>query len=164
MMKILIVSDTHRNNMGFEEAYSNEGPVDMLIHCGDIEGSEYYYSNMANENVYMVAGNNDYFSGRETEEEFKIGKYKVFLTHGHYYGVNMGLENLIEEAKERRANIVMFGHIHRPVIEYVDGIWVINPGSLSYPRQQGKRRTYIVMTMDEHDRIDFELKELSPRI
>ena len=40
-MKILIVSDTHRHNENFLKVLEKTGPIDMLIHCGDVEGSEY---------------------------------------------------------------------------------------------------------------------------
>ena len=40
-MKILIVSDTHRKNDNYIKALEKSAPVDMVIHCGDIEGSEY---------------------------------------------------------------------------------------------------------------------------
>lgn len=159
-MKVLIVSDTHRNNETFNEALSIEKDVDMLIHCGDVEGSEYYYSEVIDGPVHMVAGNNDFFSELEMEEEFNIGNLKVFLTHGHYYRVNMGIDMLYEEAKARGANIVMFGHIHRPMIECIGGIWVINPGSISYPRQPGKDKTYIIMNIDENGEPKFELKSI----
>lgn len=159
-MKVLIVSDTHRNNENFNEALSIEKDVDMLIHCGDVEGSEYYYSEVIDGPVYMVAGNNDFFSELEMEEEFNIGNLKVFLTHGHYYRVNMGIDMLYEEAKARGANIVMFGHIHRPMIECIGGIWVINPGSISYPRQPGRDKTYIILNIDENGEPKFELKSI----
>ena len=54
---------------------------------------------------------------------------------------------LKDEAKSRGFNIVMYGHTHRPSIDMSDPeVTVINPGSLAYPRQEGRRPTYIVMT------------------
>ena len=40
-MKILIVSDTHRYHENYLQVLMRVAPVDMVIHCGDIEGSEY---------------------------------------------------------------------------------------------------------------------------
>ena len=40
-MKILIVSDTHRQNENYFTVIKRVGKVDMVIHCGDAEGSEY---------------------------------------------------------------------------------------------------------------------------
>ena len=55
-----------------------------------------------------------FFSRLPREEEFDIGKYHVFITHGHYYYVSMDVDTIIEEARSRNADIVMFGHTHKP--------------------------------------------------
>lgn len=157
-MKILIVSDTHRFNDNYIKALKREAPIDMLVHCGDIEGSEYFISENAHCECHMVAGNNDFFSQINREDEFYIGDYQVFLTHGHTYNVSMGNEILIEEAKSRGADIVMYGHTHKPVIDTRHEIIAINPGSLTYPRQEGRQPSYIVMTLDDEGEADFQIK------
>ena len=60
-MKILIVSDSHRYNVNLLAVLERTGPYDMLIHCGDVEGSEYTISEAAGCPVVMVQGNNDFF-------------------------------------------------------------------------------------------------------
>ena len=53
----------------------------------------------------------------------------------------------------------MFGHTHRPLIDYGKNVIALNPGSLSYPRQEGKRPSYIMMETDikgdAHFRIEY---------
>ncbi len=147
-MKILIVSDTHGRLGNFSECLRRVSPIDMLIHCGDVEGQEDEIRRLAGCETHIVAGNNDYFSGLPREEEFNIGQYKVFLTHGHGYGVSMGPGRLIEEALSRGADTVIFGHTHRPLDKKIDGVRLINPGSLSYPRQDGRDPSYILMEFD----------------
>ena len=39
-MKILVVSDTHGRDGNLEYVLEESGPLDLLIHCGDVEGSE----------------------------------------------------------------------------------------------------------------------------
>lgn len=146
-MKILIVSDTHRRDGNLTGVLDMVGTPDMLIHCGDVEGSEDFIRSIAGCPVHMVAGNNDFFSDLKKEEEFYIGDYKVWLTHGHNYYVSMGTEFICEEAKSRGVDIVMFGHTHRPYLEQ-GKVTVLNPGSLSYPRQEGRRPSYILMELD----------------
>lgn len=146
-MKILIVSDTHRRDGNLTGVLDMVGTPDMLIHCGDVEGSEDFIRSIAGCPVHMVAGNNDFFSDLKKEEEFYIGDYKVWLTHGHNYYVSMGTEFIREEAKSRGVDIVMFGHTHRPYLEQ-GKVTVLNPGSLSYPRQEGRRPSYILMELD----------------
>ena len=121
----------------------------MLVHCGDVEGSEKQIRELSGCPVHMVAGNNDFFSELPREEEFSIGKYRVLLTHGHYYYISMGPEMLREEARARGFQIAMFGHTHRPYLDEKDGVIVLNPGSLSYPRQEGRRPSYLIMEVDE---------------
>ena len=106
MKKILITSDTHRRDGNLLEVIQNEAPFDMFIHLGDAEGSEDMITSWCKEQnpdceVYMVLGNNDFFSHLDREKEISIGKYRAFLTHGHFYSVSVGTERLIDEAQDR---------------------------------------------------------------
>lgn len=147
-MRILIVSDTHRRHDNLEKVLEKVKPLDLMIHLGDAEGAEDYIEAIADCPVEIIAGNNDFFSKLPKEIELQVGKYRIWLTHGHYYYVSVGIENLCEEACARGADIVMFGHTHRPCIEYKDNIVALNPGSISYPRQVGRKPSYIMMEID----------------
>ena len=76
-MKILIVSDTHGRDEKLEEAVHKEAPIDMLIHCGDVEGREFFIEALAECPCCIVSGNNDFFSDLPREEEIRIGNSKV---------------------------------------------------------------------------------------
>jgi len=157
-MKILIVSDTHRKTEYLEAVLEQEKPLDLLIHLGDIEGDEDYIQVLAECPMEVVAGNNDFFSELPGEREIHIGKYKALLTHGHYYYVNAGIGHIKREAETRDIDIAMFGHTHRPIIEQDDEVIVLNPGSISYPRQDGKRPSYILMELDEDGEAQFSIQ------
>lgn len=159
-MKILIVSDTHRHNENYLKVVEKVSPVDMVVHCGDIEGSEYLIAESAGCPVQMVMGNNDFFSDLAREKEFRIGKYKVWLTHGHNYYVSMSNEYIKNEARARGADIVMYGHTHKPQIDYDDGVIALNPGSLTYPRQEGRRASYMIMELDKAGEAHFTINYL----
>lgn len=148
-MKILIVSDTHGRDTKLEEAVEKEKPFDMLIHCGDVEGREFFVEALAECPCCIVAGNNDFFSDLPREDEITIQGKKAMITHGHYYGVSMDVQMLAEEAKSRGCEIAMFGHTHKPMVANRDGVMVINPGSLAYPRQEGRKPSYAVMQTRE---------------
>ena len=147
-MRILIVSDTHRQNGNLCKVLAKVGHVDKMIHLGDAEGSESYIREIAGCPVEIIAGNNDFFSKLPKEKEIRIGDYRVLLTHGHYYNVSFTLERLRMEAQERGMQIAMFGHTHRPVVDRSGPVTLINPGSLSYPRQEGRKPSYIMMELD----------------
>lgn len=156
-MKVLIVSDTHRKNDIYFTVLEKENP-DLVIHCGDAEGSEYALTAAAKCPVRIVLGNNDFFSDLPRELELELGNYKVLVTHGHYYYVSMGYENIRREARARSKNLVFFGHTHRPVVNEKEGIILVNPGSISYPRQEGRRPSYAIMEIGEDGNADFEIR------
>lgn len=156
-MKILIVSDTHRKDDNLKKVIEALKPIDMLIHLGDAEGSEMLIPEWVNPEcqMQMVRGNNDFFSALDREREIEIGCYRVLLTHGHYYSVSLGPEQLTIDARARDFDIAMFGHTHRPYFDDSNGIIVLNPGSLSYPRQEGRKPSYMVMELDEKGEAHF---------
>lgn len=158
--KILIISDTHRRNENFLRLIEKVGTPDLLIHCGDVEGSEYLMQEAAGCPAEMVQGNNDFFSGLPRELEFTIGKYRVWVTHGHHYYVSMNYKMLKEEARARGVDIVMCGHTHRPVIEQEKDLTLVNPGSLSYPRQDNRRPSYVLMEIDAEGEAHYTLNYL----
>lgn len=160
-MKILIVSDTHRHNENYLRVVEKVGPLDMVVHCGDVEGSEYVISKAAKCPVEMVQGNNDFFSDLPKEKEFMIGRYKVWLTHGHHYYISMNSEIIKQEAREREVDIVMCGHTHKPVIDMEKDLTLINPGSLSYPRQENRKPSYILMEIDTEGQAHYTLNYVS---
>ncbi len=161
-MKILVVSDTHRKDDNLKRVLSEECPLDMLIHLGDAEGSEQFIPDWVNPEcrMEMVLGNNDFFSRLDREREIDIAGHKAFITHGHYYGVSMGPEGLADEAKSRGCDIAMYGHTHRPFLDVIDGVTVLNPGSLSYPRQEGRRPSYMIINVGADGKLDYQQKYL----
>lgn len=156
-MKILIVSDTHKHNENLEKLLKRLGRIDLLIHLGDAEGSEDYIEAIAGCPVEIIAGNNDFFSRLDREKELKIGRYRILITHGHYYYASLGTEHLKTEAISRQFDIVMFGHTHRPLLETQDNITLLNPGSISFPRQEGRKPTYAIMEIDEEGEAHFTI-------
>lgn len=158
-MKVLVVSDTHRKNDSYFQIIKMHNP-DMVIHCGDAEGSEYAIAEAAGCPVQIVLGNNDFFSDLPKELEFNVGKYKVWVTHGHNYYVSMGNEIIKKEAKARGVDVVFYGHTHRPVVDYGDGVVAVNPGSLSYPRQEGHKPSYVIMEIDKDEELHFTIAYL----
>ena len=155
-MKVLVVSDSHGRTSNLEKVLEEVKP-DMLIHLGDLEGSEIFIQARVNCPVEMVPGNNDYFSELKPEKLIKVGPYKVFITHGHRYGVHYGTDRIKEWARSMGADIVMFGHTHLPLLDESDSIVVLNPGSITLPRQEGRIPTYAIMEIDKNGVAHFTL-------
>ena len=150
MKRYLIVSDTHGRDTGLGTVILREEPFDVLIHLGDVEGSENIIESLAKgKKCIFLRGNNDFFVPNPREMELEIGTHRALLTHGHYYGVSLGYERLAEEAASRGCDIAMCGHTHKPTDFFLGTTRILNPGSISFPRQENHIGTYIVLTEDE---------------
>lgn len=160
-MRVLIISDTHGRHANLLKVFEREESVDLVIHLGDAEGCEDDIEEIAGCPLEIVSGNSDFFSALCQEKELELGRYKILITHGHYYYVNAGIEDIKKEAEGRGCDIVMFGHTHRPLIHYGKKVTAVNPGSLSYPRQEGKEPSYIVMEINDNGEADFSIRYVS---
>ena len=145
--RVLVVSDSHRKDDNLKKVIDMVRPIDIMIHLGDVEGSEDCLRQYAGNDVscYFVQGNNDYFSDLPRELEITLGNKKCFLTHGHNYGVSMDVSILADEAKTRGCDVAFFGHTHRPFQHEVNGVMCVNPGSISYPRQVDRRPSFMLI-------------------
>ena len=156
-MRVLRVSDSHGRNQNMEKDIRKVSPVDLLIHLGDLEGSEGYLEAIAPCPVEMVAGNNDFFSRLPREKVITIGRHQIFMTHGHNYYVNYGYGELRAAAKSRGCDYAFFGHIHRPVLDDTEEVTVVNPGSISLPRQDNRRPSYAILDVNRKGDFDIEI-------
>lgn len=147
--RILVISDSHGRNDDVAGVIEQVGPIDMLIHCGDVERGDDYIRSLVDCPVCLVAGNNDYNLDLPPQALFHIGDYKVWVVHGHMYHVYRGVARLKAYALQNHIDIVMFGHTHVPYIEIGDDVTILNPGSLSYPRQADRMPTFLIMEIDE---------------
>ena len=73
---------------------------------------------------------------------------------------SMDISGVAEEAASRDCQAVFFGHTHKPFLEDIGGILAVNPGSLTYPRQRGRKPSYAIMETDDNGKLTVELKYL----
>ncbi|MBQ8814794.1 MAG: metallophosphoesterase [Lachnospiraceae bacterium] len=154
-MKILIVSDNHGRTGNLEQVIKEQGNIDYFLHAGDTEGSEDYIEALLDCPSAIVGGNNDYFSGLPSELMVNIGKYKVWITHGHMYSIYMGYGRIEKEMNRRGADFAVVGHTHMPKIEWCGDKAIVNPGSISLPRQPGRKPSYVIMEIDREEQVHF---------
>lgn len=159
-MRYVIVSDTHGRSKGLKQVIEKVGHVDGLIHLGDIGAGELQLLNKQEYPYYLVRGNNDFMSDAPLDRIVDLGGAMAFITHGHRQKVYYGIEPLVELGKSGKVDAVLFGHLHVPMIEQRDGIWIINPGSLSLPRQNGGQPTYVTLEVDRFHKMHWKLSTL----
>lgn len=159
--KILVVSDTHGNNTNLRKVISLFGErgkeLSRLIHLGDSQGALESIESLVDCPVDAVRGNCDMSSEMPIANLIMIGNEKVFITHGHRYACKSGIGLMAEMARENGASMVLFGHTHEPMSEQYMGVRVLNPGSISQPRQYGHRPTYLVLTVEDNGKVDFSI-------
>lgn len=132
-MKIIVVSDSHGAGATLRRILELHRNADIVVHCGDSRGeAEDMRLLFPDKMYYIVKGNCDFGATLPLTEEFTIEGVRFFATHGHYYNVKYGLGELERAAREKGADVVLFGHTHVAHNEYKDGMYLVNPGSCGY--------------------------------
>lgn len=144
-MKILVFSDSHGSVSGMEQAVEREKP-DCIFHLGDgWHDAERLHSCYPDIPMEKVPGNCDF---QPLEQNVKLvmaeGK-RIVLCHGHMYRVKSGLLDAGYAAREKKADLFLFGHTHVPTQEWVGGSLLLNPGSIGY----GRDPSYAVVRIED---------------
>ena len=134
-MKIGLISDTHGHLLA--DVFNVFSDVDLIIHAGDI-GSENILTDLqALAPVRAVYGNMDHSLpvGKLPRVAFiKAEELTLCITHILNSPKSFAYE-LYKMSK--KADVVIFGHTHRPEVQKYNEILFINPGSIAYPRDEG---------------------------
>lgn len=125
-MKILVFSDSHGQKQKMAKIAAEEKPS-LILHLGDHEADT--AGTFDNVPVLSVKGNCDYNSCGEETRRFDLGDVKIFMTHGHRYGVKSGLSSVTKAALAEGANVILFGHTHRPYLQTYSDYSIMNPGT-----------------------------------
>ena len=160
MKKVIIISDSHGNLDNVRKIVEKEKNYDMVIHLGDLIGQDDLLKEICKCEIKCVRGNCDLMSENPLFDVVEVEKNKIFITHGHCFGVNFGVEKLCYAAEEEGCKIAMYGHTHVPIINQGRDVTILNPGSLTLPRQDGFVRTYILMEIDREGEAHFTLCKL----
>jgi len=128
-MKIMVISDTHGNYLAPLTLLDGSG-ADMLIHLGDDIADAHFIEPLLDIPLLKVPGNCDHSAAEPREIIETISGTRFFITHGDRYRVKNGLEILAGKAVENKAAVALFGHTHIPCVQKLNGILLINPGTL----------------------------------
>lgn len=157
-MLIAVVSDIHRSNRHIEMIKNMIKKADVLLNLGDnVEDGEELAQSFKGE-TYIVKGNCDFSHVYPSDRLIELNGKKIFMTHGHLYGVKISMNSIYYKGKEVGADVVVFGHSHMGGIEQGSDMILMNPGSPSLPRL-GKG-TIGFLEIDDNGDIDAYLKEV----
>lgn len=109
--------------------------VDHILHGGDIGQPDLLIELEAVAPVTAVYGNTDGLDLRARlpqVAELELDGFAIVVTHGDQFGSPTPAK--LHEAFPR-AEIIVFGHSHRPLLELVDKtVTIMNPGGAGAPR------------------------------
>ncbi|MEG0068721.1 phosphodiesterase [Cetobacterium sp.] len=174
-MKIFVISDIHGSSYFLKkslEAFKVEN-ADYILILGD----ELYHGprnplpedynpkevaeilNTYKEKILAIRGNCDSEVDQMLLEYPIMGDYttlflnkkRIFATHGHIFNKEK-LPSLCE------GDILIYGHTHIPLAEEKEGIFILNPGSISLPKD-GNENSYGIFEND-----NFYVKSLDGKV
>jgi hypothetical protein len=154
MLTLGVISDTHvpdRARCLGQRALDvfSSARVDAILHAGDISIRRVLDQLGELAPVHAVRGNRDWaaLSKLPVRLELEYGGVNIGLVHGHGrwneylvdrveyivrgYRLEMFQPRLV--AAFPKANVIVFGHTHRPLNQWVDGALLFNPGSPHFP-------------------------------
>lgn len=127
-MRLGVIADTH--GLLRPAVFDVFRAVDHILHAGDVGKAEILTDLAALAPLTAVYGNTDGFPVRERLRDVarvRLDGFDVVVTHGDQLGSPTPAA-LVAAFPE--AEIIVFGHTHRPLLELVDRtITVINPGA-----------------------------------
>lgn len=134
-MKIIALADTHLEEWRIPKKLEKMlNSADIVVHAGDFV-SYRVYRKFADFNLVAVYGNSDDEKVKTELEEvktFTAERVRFGVVHSGNY-IN-DFQDLIYKAMELEVDVLIFGHLHRFVIEKRRGIVAICPGSPTQPR------------------------------
>ncbi|MFD1428964.1 metallophosphoesterase [Lacticaseibacillus mingshuiensis] len=130
-MKLVAVSDTHGDKAILEAILAQQADADLFLYAGD---SELPADDSMFARYQAVRGNMDFDSAFPLTRTLQLGDLTVFLTHGHRFGVNWTMDQLLAAGQAVHAGLIIFGHTHQLGGEKHEGVVLLNPGSISQPR------------------------------
>lgn len=151
VLRIGLISDTHGLlRPDVHEAFAG---VNRILHAGDVCGDEILDELALIAPVQAVFGNCDVPGDRRLSEALalEIGGVRIHVQHGH----ELGRPRPPQVAAAYDADVCVYGHTHRQIIERVGDRLVVNPGAAG-PRRFDLVPSVAILTIVD-GRADAEL-------
>lgn len=172
-MRIGLLADTHipqvRKALPQEVIEVFRG-VDLILHAGDI-----YATSVLDELEHIapvLAARGDDDQGNTLQDSrvrekhiIEVEEQTLWLIHSrpdyglHPYGQPLWWQSLLSPVQNNKPDIVVFGHEHRTVVEHVDGILFINPGSPTFPGYRRELGTVSILDI-KPGKADIDIQQL----
>ncbi len=141
-LRIGLISDTH--GLLRPDVHRALAGVSLILHAGDVCGDGILDELALIAPVRAVFGNCDDPGDPQLVErlDLELGGLRVHVSHGH----ELGRPGAATVAAAYDADVCVYGHTHRQLIERVGGRLVINPGAAG-PRRFDLEPSVAVLTI-----------------
>jgi hypothetical protein len=138
-----LIADTH--GLIRPEALRALAGADLILHAGDVGTADVLHALQRIAPVQAVRGNTDPIALHLPEAiDVEVEGIRIHVSHGHEVG-SPTPERL---APLYDANVIVYGHTHRPRIEKVGDTLVVNPGAAG-ARRFDIRPSVAVLTLPD---------------
>ncbi len=152
-MKIVVMSDSHGSAGAVFRVIRKHTDADLFIHLGDGAIEVKAARGILGEDAHKlrsVRGNCDAPSDDvplQMTIDLPYG-HKILAAHGHAFQIKASTGTIRDEAHRLGCDILLYGHTHVRQNSWNDGLYIVNPGSLSHPRD-GRPPGYAVISVSE---------------
>lgn len=135
MTRIIALSDTHLQNEELPASVvALARNADIILHAGDFVSARCYAALAKLGRLEAVHGNSDSIELKRLLPErrvFEVDGIRIGLVHMASHGADLVGAQMM--AREMEVEVLVFGHIHRPIVEKGKRL-LICPGSTTLPR------------------------------
>ena len=130
-MLLAVFSDSHGRTGPMAAAVEAYKP-DRVLFLGDgVRDAEAVSRRFPEIPFQILRGNCDHEDSEHTDSAlFTLEGVRFFAAHGHRHGVKYGLDAFANSVYCAGAAIGLYGHTHRPLCRWADGLTLMNPGSV----------------------------------
>ena len=142
-MVIGLISDTH--SLMRPEALAALDGVALILHAGDVGERRVLQELEGIAPVQAVLGNTDDPAlGLPGRLDLRLGGLQVHVSHGH----ELGAPTPSRLVSSYRADVIVYGHTHKPCIEAHGGTLVVNPGAAG-PRRFNLQPSVAILRLED---------------
>jgi uncharacterized protein len=150
MTRIIALSDTHLEDEEIPQALAALArDADLILHAGDFVSYKAYKAFSSLGRLEAVCGNSDSPELKRLLPKravVEVDGVRIGLVHMAAHGQELlGAEMM---AREMDAEVLIFGHIHRPIIEKGRHL-LICPGSITLPRMSAPSLALLEIVEEE---------------
>jgi uncharacterized protein len=141
-MRVGLIADTH--GLLRPDVFDVFGGVEMILHAGDVGGRDILTQLRAIAAVHAVYGNTDPPGepGLAGSLDLSLEGVSIHVSHGH----ELGRPTPANLAGTYTADVIIYGHTHKALIERVHGALIVNPGAAG-PRRFDVKPSVALLTI-----------------